>query len=85
MPSVKVYGAGGAVCLRLSRGVGDELVSLANRITIGLHALEFTQHRHKRCRLYTLYTFGIRVPVTRSGNRSGWLAGLVYLKLTPDS
>ena len=53
----------GGGCLRLSRGVGDELVSLANRITIGLHALEFTEHRHKRCRLYTLYTFGIRMPV----------------------
>ena len=62
----------GGGCLRLSRGVGDELVSLTNRITIGLHALEFTEHRHKRCRLYTLYTFGIRVPVLGYACRSGW-------------
>ena len=50
-------------CLRPSCGVDDKLVSLTCRITLGLSALEFTEHRHKRCRFDTTYHYLIRGPV----------------------
>ena len=61
-------------CLRPSCGLDDELVSLTCRITLGLSALEFTEHRHKRCRFDTTYHFVIdtragRATAVRSGFR----------------
>ena len=50
-------------CLRPSCGLDDELVSLTCRITLGLSALEFIEHRHKRCRFDTTYHYLIRRPV----------------------